>query len=113
MMPKSAGKLVFLDETGASTNVACRYGRGPKSARVVSRVPHGYRSITTFVVALRTTGMTAPMIVTGSMNGEVFLTFIRQYLLPKPRPSNIVMMDNLSSHHRSGVREQMESAGVR
>jgi transposase len=111
MTRKSAGKLVFLDETGASTNMARRYGRGPKSARVVSRVPHGHWSTTTFVAALRTTGMTAPMIVNGPMNGERFLAYIKQDLLPTLRRGDIVVMDNLSSHHRPGVRELVESAG--
>lgn len=68
---KSVDRLVFLDETGANTKMVRRYGWGPKSARVVSDVPHGHWKTTTFVGALRTTGLTAPLVVDGPMNGDV------------------------------------------
>jgi transposase len=109
---KAAERLVFLDETGADTKLARRYGWGPKSARVVSDVPCGHWRTTTFVAALRTTGLTAPLVVDGAMNSEIFLAYVQQFLLPTLRAGDIVVMDNLSSHKQRGVREAIESVGA-
>lgn len=71
-------RYVFLDEMGANTKMARLYGRGLKSERVVSSVPHGHWKTTTFVGALRTTGLTAPLVIDGAMNGELFLAYVQQ-----------------------------------
>jgi transposase len=105
-------RLVFIDETGANTKMIRRYGWGPKSARVVSDVPHGHWKTTTFVGALRTTGMTAPLVIDGPMNGDIFLAYVQQQLCQTLRPGDIVIMDNLSSHKRAGVKEALESVGA-
>ena len=102
---------VFLDETGANTKRARLYGWGPKSERVVSSVPHGHWQTTTFVGALRATGLTAPLVIDGARNGELFLAYVPQQLVPTLTPGDIVVLDNLSSHHRAGVREAIEAAG--
>ena len=112
MTRQPADRLVFLDETGASTKMARLYGWGPKSQRVVCDVPQGHWKTTTFIGALRTTGLTAPMVIDGAMNGDVFLAYLQQQLIPTLLPGDIVVMDNLSSHKKAGVREALESAGV-
>ena len=106
-------RLVFLDETGADTRMTRVGGRAFRGHRVVAKVPHGHWKTTTFVGALRATGMTAPLVVDGPMNGEVFLAYVRQHLAPSLRPGDIVIMDNLSSHKRAGVREAIEAVGAR
>jgi len=111
MMRHALDRDVFLDEMGANTKMARLYGWGPKSERVVSSVPHGHWKTTTFVGALRTTGLTAPLVIDGAMNGELFLTYVQKQLVPTLISGNIVVLDNLSSHHRSGVREAIEAAG--
>ena len=113
MRPRSVDRLVFLDETGTSTKMARRYGWGPRSERVVADVPHGHWKTTTFVGALRSTGMTAPMVIDGAMNGELFLAYVEQQLVPTLCQGDIVVMDNLSSHKKAGVSEAIESAGAR
>ena len=110
--PKSAENYVFIDETGANTKMARLYGWGPKSERVIGSVPHGHWKSTTFVGALRTTGMTAPMVVDGAMNGELFLAYVRQQLLRTLKPGDVVIMDNLSSHKGARVRAAIESVGA-
>ncbi len=110
--PKSAERYVFIDETGANTKMIRRYGWGPRSERVVCDVPFGHWHTTTFVGALRSTGMTAPMVVDGPMNGDVFLAYVQQQLIATLKPGDIVIMDNLSSHKRAGVREAIESVGA-
>jgi transposase len=112
VQPQSAHKLVFLDETGADTKMIRRYGWGPKSARVISHVPHGHWKTTTFLAALRTTGLTAPLVLDGPMTGECFLAYIQQFLAPTLRPGDIVIMDNLSSHKQAGVVETIRHVGA-
>jgi transposase len=67
---------------------------------------------TTFVGALRQDGMTAPCVFDGPMNGEAFLAWVEQFLVPTLRRADIVVMDNLSSHKVKGVREAIEAAGA-
>lgn len=106
------GGLVFLDETGANTKMIRRYGWGPRSSRVTDDVPHGHWKTTTFVAALRSSGFTAPLVVDGPMNGDVFLAYVQQQLVTTLRPGDVVIMDNLSSHKRVGVKQAIESVGA-
>lgn len=106
------GDLVFLDETGANTKMIRRYGWGQKSSRVVDDAPHGHWKTTTFLAALRPSGFTAPLVVDGPMNGNIFLAYVQQQLIQTLKPGDLVIMDNLSSHKRVGVREAIESVGA-
>lgn len=106
-------QLVFIDETGANTKMARTCGRAFRGQRVVDKVPHGHWKTMTFVGALRATGMTAPLVVDGPMNGDLFLAYVRQHLVPTLRPGDTVILDNLSSHKRAGVRGAIEKAGAR
>ena len=106
------GKLVFIDETWAKTNMTRPRGRSLKGTRVVAKVPHGHWKTTTFLAALRTSGLTAPLVVDGAINGDLFLAYVKQQLLPTLTAGDIVILDNLSSHKKAGVREAIESAGA-
>jgi transposase len=104
-------KLVFLDETGANTKMTRRYGRAPIGERVIGRVPHGHWKTTTFVAALRADGLVAPMVIDGAMNGDLFVAYVEQVLVPTLRAGDIVVMDNLSSHKRVAAVRAIEGAG--
>jgi transposase len=106
-------QLVFIDETWAKTNMTRPQGRSLCGTRLVAKVPHGHWKTTTFLAALRTSGMTAPLVIDGAVNGDVFLAYVRQVLVPTLRPQDLVIMDNLSSHKRAGVREAIEAAGAK
>src|SRR6516225_6441730 len=88
-------RLVFIDETGTSTNMARQRGRAPRGERLVAKVPHGHWKTTTFVAGLRSTGLTAPGVIDGPMNGSVFLAYVEQILAPSLKSGDIVVMDNL------------------
>ncbi len=103
-------RLVFIDETAVSTNMARLYGRGPRGVRLVDHVPHGHWKTITFVAALRHDKMVAPMVVDGPMTGEMFLAYIEQCLVPVLRREDVVVMDNLGAHKVSGIREAIETA---
>ena len=103
---------MFIDETGASTKMARRYGRSPRGERCRAPVPHGHWKTTTFVGALRLEGMTAPMLLDGAMHGAAFLAYVEQVLVPTLSPGDIVIMDNLPAHKLAGVRRAIEAAGA-
>jgi transposase len=104
--------LVFIDETGTSTNMARLRGRTARGERLIGKVPHGHWKTTTFVAALRSTALTAPCVIDGPMNGSAFLAYVQQILAPTLSPGDIVVLDNLSSHKVPGVREAVEATGA-
>lgn len=106
-------RLVFIDETWASTNMTRTRGRSYSGVRLVMAVPHGHWKTTTFVAGLRADGLVAPTVVDGAINGAVFEAYVRQQLIPTLRPGDVVVMDNLACHKRVGVREAIEAAGCR
>jgi transposase len=106
-------KLVFIDETWVKTNMTRRYGRAKCGHRLVAAVPHGHWKTTTFVGALRCDGLTAPLAIDGAINGELFLAYVEQVLVPTLKRGDIVIMDNLRAHKIAGVREAIEAVGAK
>ena len=105
-------RIVFIDETAANTKMARLYGRTPRGERCRAPVPHGHWKTTTFTAGLRHDGIAAPMVLDGPMNGEAFLAYVEQALVPELRPGDIVIMDNLPAHKVHGVRQAIEAAGA-
>lgn len=103
---------MFIDETWASTKMARTHGRAPRGERLRSPVPHGHWKTTTFVAGLRNSGMVAPMVLDGPINGVAFQAYVDQVLVPELRPGDIVIMDNLGSHKGAGVRAAIGAAGA-
>jgi transposase len=105
-------RLVFIDETWATTNMTRLRGRAPRGQRLIARVPCGHWKTSTFVAGLRTSGLTAPLVLDGAMNGETFLAYVEQILAPTLSPGDIIILDNLSSHKVAGVRDAIERCGA-
>ena len=103
---------MFIDETWASTNMARTRGRAPRGERLRAAIPHGHWKTTTFVAGLRNSGMVAPMVLDGPINGLAFQAYVDQVLVPDLRPGDVVVMDNLGSHKRPGIRASIEAAGA-
>lgn len=74
--------------------------------------PRGHRKTTTLVAGLRTTGMVAPMVLDGPINGDWFEAYVVQVLVPGLRPGDVVIMDTLSSHNRASVRKHIAAVGA-
>lgn len=91
-------RLVFIDETWASTKMTRLYGRAPRGERVIEAVPHGHWKTTTLIAALDYSGMRCSMTLDGAVNMLAFEAFVEQVLVPVLRPGDLVVMDNLSSH---------------
>jgi transposase len=75
------------------------------------KVPAGHWNTTTMVAAVRLEGAIAGAVVKGPVDGEVFVAWIRQSLLPGLRTGDVVVMDNLPAHKRPDVRAMIEAAG--
>ena len=108
----SPERLVFIDETWAKTNMTRPRGRSLAGTRLIAALPHGHWQTTTFLAGLRSSGLIAPLVVDGAVNGEIFLAYVRQHLAPALQPGDIVIMDNLTSHKRAGVRQAIEAVGA-
>lgn len=106
-------RFVFIDETWVTTNMTRLYGRAAKGERLVDAVPHGHWQTTTFIAALRSNGMTAPMVIDGAINGDLFCAYVEQVLVKELQAGDIVVLDNLSSHKRVEARRAIEAVGAR
>ena len=86
------------------------YGRAPRGQRRRAAVPYGHWKTTTFTAGLRLSGLAAPMIIDGPMDGDVFRAYVEKVLLPELNPGDIVVMDNLPAHRVGGIRKAIEAA---
>lgn len=105
-------RVLFLDETGATTNLIRTHGRSEQGERCVATTPQGHWKIVTAVAAVRLTGLTAAATMACPMDGALFQTYVREALVPVLNVGDVVVMDNLSSHKHPRVRELIESAGA-
>ena len=105
-------RLVFLDETGATTKMSRLRGRAPRGDRCRAALPHGHWKTTTLVAGLRLDGLTAPMVIDGAMNGEGFTAYAETLLAPTLNPGDIVIMDNLPAHMAADARAAIERTGA-
>ena len=106
-------RLVFIDETWAKTNMTRTHGRARRGERLVAKVPHGRWRTLTFLAALRHDRIEAPCVIDGPINGEIFLAYVEQMLVPTLRSGDIVIIDNLGSHKGMAVRRAIRAAGAK
>lgn len=105
-------KLVFIDESGAKTNMTRLRGRAPRGKRLHASAPCGRWESTTMISSVRLDGTTACMAVRGATNTEVFRAYVSGVLLPTLESGDIVVMDNLGAHKNCETISIIESAGA-
>jgi transposase len=105
-------RLVFIDETSANTQMTRSHGRCPQGQRLVMSKPHGHWKTTTFIGALTVRGLQAPAVIDGTMNGDRFLDYVTNILIPTLQSGDILVMDNLPVHKRVAVREALDAQGI-
>jgi transposase len=105
-------RLIFIDETAVSTNMVRPNGWSTRGERLVGHVPMGHWETMTFIAGFRQIGIVAPMVIKGAMNGEAFLAYIEQCLVPTLKRRDIVVIDNVPFHKASGVQEAIEAVGA-
>jgi transposase len=106
-------QLVFLDEFGATTTMQRTHGRAPPGERVVAKVPHGHWKVISTVAAMTVRGIEASVSFDGATDTELFLSFVREALVPTLAPGQVVVMDNLPAHKSPLVDRLIEAAGAR
>jgi transposase len=105
-------RLVFIDETWAKDNMGRLYGRARRGRRLMDKVPLARWDTTTFIGALRLSGMTAPFVLEGAVNGAWFLAYVEQVLCPTLQAGDLVVLDNLGSHKNAKIRQAIEAKGA-
>ncbi len=110
--PEQLDHLVFLDESGVNTDMTRRYGRARSSERCVDHAPLNTPQTTTVLSSIRFNGEKAFTTYQGGTTGERFVAYLKDTLLPTLHPGDIVVMDNLRSHHVKEVGELLEAEGV-
>src|SRR5213593_1421312 len=105
-------RLIFLDESGAKTNLTRLCGRALKGGRVHARTPQGHWHTTTMISSIRLDGSTACMALEGTTDTESFRAYVDAVLLPTLRPGDIVVMDNLSPHKSDPTLARITNAGA-
>ena len=111
--PEMVEHLVFLDESGVNTDLTRLYGRAPSSQRAVDHAPLNTPKTTTVLSSIRLDGEKAFTTYQGGTTGERFVQYLKETLLPTLRPGDIVVMDNMRSHHVKAVRETLEAKGMK
>jgi transposase len=105
-------KLIFLDESGVTTQMTRGYARASGGRRVHEATPGGHWKILTILSALSLGGLLATMTIEEATDGDIFLAYLEQVLGPKLRPGDVVVMDNLSAHKVAGVEQLIQAAGA-
>jgi len=106
------GRLLFVDESGAKTNMTRRYGRAPRGVRAYDRVPHGRWDTTTMIAAMGRNGLQAPWVLEGPMDGDAIAVWARQILAPTLVPGDIVVLDHLAAHRNAEAIDAIRSTGA-
>jgi transposase len=104
---------VFIDETWAKTNMTPIRGWCARGRKLIARAPFGKWRTLTFIAALRHDRIDAPCVIDGPINGQLFLAYVEQFLVPTLKPGDIVIMDNLGSHKGKAVRRAIRAAGAK
>jgi transposase len=105
--------FVCIDETWTKTNMAPLRGWSPVGERCLTHVPHGHWKTQTCVAGLTPAGIIAPCVFDGPINGESFLAYVEQILVPELSSRNTVILDNLGSHKSEAVRQAIRGTGAR
>jgi transposase len=104
--------LVFLDEFGAATNMARTRARSPQGERVICKTPHGHWMTVSTVAAMSVGGILTAVAYDGPVNTESFVAFVEQFLIPKLKPGQVLILDNLPAHKSPQVHRLVESVGA-
>jgi transposase len=102
---------MFVDECGTHIALTPLYARSPRGTRACGKIPRNYGTTTTLIASLSVTGMGEALLLDGAADGRAFQMYIEQVLAPSLKPGQTVVMDNLSTHQGSRVRQAIEAKG--
>ena len=105
-------RFKFLDESNVNLSLTRRYGRAAPDRRVVDSVPQPAGPQTTTLAVIGLTGITAPLVLSGAINGDLFYGYIEQCVVPTLQPGEVLFMDNLSAHKVAGIEDLIQACGA-
>ena len=106
-------RLIFLDESGVTTQMTRLYARCQGGRRIHEGAPQGHWKVLTTLGAMSLRGMVASMTIESATDSDVFEAFLEQVLCPKLKAGDVVVMDNLNVHKMDRVRELIEGTDAR
>ena len=106
-----ARRFVFVDECSTNTSLSPIYGWSRRGQRVCFEAPRNRGANVTLLASMTHEGMGPSLAVEGSTTKAVFEIYVEWVLAPSLKPGQIVVMDNLSSHKGSRVKELIEGKG--
>ena len=98
-----SSRLVFLDESGSALGTPPHYGWAPVGDKAIGKSTQGSWQMMTMIGALALDGWRGFVTIDAATDGDIFLAYVQQQLVPNLRPGDIVVMDNLSAHKRPDV----------
>lgn len=104
--------MIFLDESGAKTNLTRLRGRAQRGQRVHAASPQGHWRTTTMISSIRVDGTTACMTIDGPTDTEVFRAYVQRVLNPTLKGGEVVILDNLSPHKNDGTLDLLKERGA-
>jgi transposase len=111
-MQQEPQRLVFIDETGTTTKMTRLRGRSKRGERLHATAPFGHWRTQTFIAALRHDGLTAPWVINGPMNREMFDLYVETQLAPTLEPGDVVILDNLAAHKSEKAKAVLRKKGA-
>jgi transposase len=109
---QEVSRFKFLDESSVTTSLTRLYGRAAPGERVVDSILQSSGSQTTTLAVIGLEGITAPLVLSGAVDGTVFTAYLQQCVVPLLKPGDILIMDNLSAHKVAGIEELIRSCGA-
>ncbi len=109
----AARQYVFVDECGMQTNMTPCYARAPRGERAEGQVPRNHHTNTTVFASLTARGMGECMTIVGAADGDAFVAYLREFLVPMLVPGQVVVVDNLSVHKDARVAPLIAAARCR
>ena len=113
ILENDINNLIFLDESGVNTNMTRHYARSKTNERAVDSTPVNTPCNTTMLSSIRLNGKTAHTIYQGGTTAERFAEYLQNTLLPTLSPNDIIVMDNMRSHHAKAVKQILDSSGIK
>jgi transposase len=107
-----ATRLIFLDESGFRLGSPPNYGWAPLGDKALGKATHGDWCTMTMIGAVALDGWRGFITIDSATDGDVFLAYVKQQLVPRLRPGDVVIMDNLSSHKGPDVIGAIQVAGA-
>ncbi len=119
-MRKALERLCFIDETSLNTKLVKTTGWAPVGQRLIDHAPFGHWHTQTpdrvrgrlFIAALRCDGLTAPWVIKGAINRDLFNAYVETQLAPTLKQGEVVILDNLSSHKSAYAAKVLKSIGA-